>query len=208
MCRQGVFFIVAMCFVVFVQSFDVKTFCKTRCAVGRGGNLCRCNAFHFAGKRSDGQYKRQEFGTINTDDNYNPFQSYFENLSGSLPIQRQSAQQNDYDDNDATTGNQMLYPVRDEALFRRAISEQMNSNNDQLLPGDIRIPNSNTRSQKEGSRLQNLLQKQYKRYKNNSSDSNNNNNLSGVLPIDVNDFNDRSARLRNSLHHTDKAGRR
>ena len=30
----------------------LKSFCVRRCQVGRGGNLCRCNGFHFAGKRN------------------------------------------------------------------------------------------------------------------------------------------------------------
>ncbi|GAB1600608.1 Hypothetical predicted protein [Argonauta hians] len=192
MWRQGGLFIVVVCLVALVQSFDLKDFCKKRCAIGKGGNVCRCNAFHFAGKRSGDLYKRQELDNIDTDNNYESFQNYLRHL------RRPSDQLNEYDDNDITTGNQMVYPMSNEALFRRVIAEQMDSD-DQIVRDDIQT--SNTRNQKEGSRLQNLLQKQYKRYNNNS---NNSNTLSGVLPVDVSDFNDRSSRLRNTLHHNGK----
>ncbi|XP_041371801.1 uncharacterized protein LOC121385261 [Gigantopelta aegis] len=35
------------------ESFSKESFCAARCSYGRGGNLCQCNAFHFAGKRAD-----------------------------------------------------------------------------------------------------------------------------------------------------------
>jgi len=31
----------------------MSDYCYQACAWGRGGNLCRCNAVHFAGKRSE-----------------------------------------------------------------------------------------------------------------------------------------------------------
>ena len=31
--------------------FSLEKMCETRCLYGRGGILCDCNAFHFAGKR-------------------------------------------------------------------------------------------------------------------------------------------------------------
>lgn len=30
----------------------LKSFCAKRCNAGNGGNVCRCNGFHFAGKRT------------------------------------------------------------------------------------------------------------------------------------------------------------
>lgn len=33
-------------------TFNLEKMCASRCVYGRGGNLCNCNAFHFAGKRS------------------------------------------------------------------------------------------------------------------------------------------------------------
>jgi hypothetical protein len=33
-------------------NFDVLSYCRTMCELGRGGNLCRCNAAFFTGKRS------------------------------------------------------------------------------------------------------------------------------------------------------------
>ena len=30
----------------------IKSFCARRCNIGKGGNVCRCNGFHFAGKRT------------------------------------------------------------------------------------------------------------------------------------------------------------
>ena len=35
------------------MAFSKDAFCLERCSYGRGGNLCQCNAFHFAGKRAD-----------------------------------------------------------------------------------------------------------------------------------------------------------
>ena len=35
-------------------AFSLERMCETRCLYGRGGNLCNCNAFHFAGKRDGG----------------------------------------------------------------------------------------------------------------------------------------------------------
>jgi len=34
-----------------VTAMDHRSFCESRCAIGKGGNLCKCNAVHFAGKR-------------------------------------------------------------------------------------------------------------------------------------------------------------
>ena len=33
-------------------TFSLEKMCETRGLYGRGGNLCNCNAFHFAGKRN------------------------------------------------------------------------------------------------------------------------------------------------------------
>jgi len=33
------------------KRFEYSGYCIKMCMVGRGGNLCRCNAVHFAGKR-------------------------------------------------------------------------------------------------------------------------------------------------------------
>ena len=30
----------------------LQSFCTKRCNMGKGGNLCKCNGFHFAGKRT------------------------------------------------------------------------------------------------------------------------------------------------------------
>ncbi|KAL4228507.1 hypothetical protein ACF0H5_011555 [Mactra antiquata] len=30
----------------------LKNFCARRCNIGKGGNVCRCNGYHFAGKRT------------------------------------------------------------------------------------------------------------------------------------------------------------
>lgn len=34
-----------------VSSFEYSSYCQKMCMWGRGGNLCKCNAVHFAGKR-------------------------------------------------------------------------------------------------------------------------------------------------------------
>ena len=35
------------------SSFEFAGYCRKMCMWGRGGNLCRCNAVHFAGKRTN-----------------------------------------------------------------------------------------------------------------------------------------------------------
>nr|KAG5698741.1 hypothetical protein BaRGS_008515 [Batillaria attramentaria] len=43
--------------------------CEARCSYGRGGNLCNCNAFHFAGKRAGAAYSsRQSLLDLQDDD--------------------------------------------------------------------------------------------------------------------------------------------
>ena len=37
--------------VLYASCFEFTSFCSTQCKIGRGGNLCKCNAVHFAGKR-------------------------------------------------------------------------------------------------------------------------------------------------------------
>lgn len=39
-------------FVLHVDAGFLEQFCKSKCNVGLGGNLCKCNGFHFAGKRT------------------------------------------------------------------------------------------------------------------------------------------------------------
>ncbi|KAI0233496.1 hypothetical protein LSAT2_016248 [Lamellibrachia satsuma] len=34
-----------------VSGFEYSAYCEKMCMFGRGGNLCKCNAVHFAGKR-------------------------------------------------------------------------------------------------------------------------------------------------------------
>lgn len=45
-----------VCLVLVISSFVhagfLESFCAQKCNLGRGGNLCRCNGFHFAGKRT------------------------------------------------------------------------------------------------------------------------------------------------------------
>ncbi|XP_076437447.1 uncharacterized protein LOC143276694 [Babylonia areolata] len=45
--------LLAMLLVHRSVSMDLDQLCEFRCNIGRGGELCKCNAFHFAGKRSD-----------------------------------------------------------------------------------------------------------------------------------------------------------
>lgn len=46
-------YLIYLCLLAAVHTFDLQKFCRKRCAIGQGGNLCRCTAHHFAGKRSD-----------------------------------------------------------------------------------------------------------------------------------------------------------
>ncbi|XP_062617357.1 uncharacterized protein LOC134279035 [Saccostrea cucullata] len=43
--------VLALCTIA-LGGFSVEKFCENACNRGRGGNLCRCNGFHFAGKRT------------------------------------------------------------------------------------------------------------------------------------------------------------
>ncbi|XP_061183252.1 uncharacterized protein LOC133191517 [Saccostrea echinata] len=43
--------VLALCTIV-LGGFSVEKFCEKACNRGLGGNLCRCNGFHFAGKRT------------------------------------------------------------------------------------------------------------------------------------------------------------
>lgn len=38
----------------------LQSFCASRCNIGKGGNVCRCNGFHFAGKRTSNALPRQQ----------------------------------------------------------------------------------------------------------------------------------------------------
>ena len=40
--------------------FEFGAYCRKLCAWGKGGNLCKCNAVHFAGKRGDAEDLTQE----------------------------------------------------------------------------------------------------------------------------------------------------
>lgn len=39
-------------FTTVLSGFSIQRFCEKACNRGLGGNLCRCNGFHFAGKRT------------------------------------------------------------------------------------------------------------------------------------------------------------
>ena len=45
------FWVLTFCATV-LGAFSVQKFCENACNRGLGGNLCRCNGFHFAGKRT------------------------------------------------------------------------------------------------------------------------------------------------------------
>ena len=47
-------FIVLVALLNLASCFNMKAFCEKECKLGRGGNLCQCNAVHFAGKRNNG----------------------------------------------------------------------------------------------------------------------------------------------------------
>ena len=46
--------VLAICSILTYQAsaFDYSGFCRQKCMRGHGGNLCKCNAVHFAGKRT------------------------------------------------------------------------------------------------------------------------------------------------------------
>jgi hypothetical protein len=45
-------FCVLALFTTVLSGFSIQRFCEKACNRGLGGNLCRCNGFHFAGKRT------------------------------------------------------------------------------------------------------------------------------------------------------------
>ncbi len=51
---SGVIAGIALCIGILAASteaFEYSGYCQKMCMWGRGGNLCKCNAVHFAGKR-------------------------------------------------------------------------------------------------------------------------------------------------------------
>lgn len=51
----------------------IKSFCARRCNIGKGGNVCRCNGFHFAGKRTSNP-------PLESEQLYNDDDAYDENM--------------------------------------------------------------------------------------------------------------------------------
>lgn len=50
-------FFLCACVSQTTKAFEYESFCLAQCAQGRGGNLCKCSAVHFAGKRSRSQWQ-------------------------------------------------------------------------------------------------------------------------------------------------------
>ncbi|ELU01627.1 hypothetical protein CAPTEDRAFT_227908 [Capitella teleta] len=50
--QYGLVLVVLACCLA-TDAFEYSGYCRKMCMVGRGGNLCKCSAVHFAGKRSN-----------------------------------------------------------------------------------------------------------------------------------------------------------
>lgn len=51
LCSLGVIYFLAIC-VFANDTLEYSAYCKNLCTWGRGGNVCRCSAVHFTGKRA------------------------------------------------------------------------------------------------------------------------------------------------------------
>lgn len=116
----------------------IKDFCKKRCNVGQGGLLCRCNGFHFAGKRTSIQ---QEDGVEPTDSE----KAIYDLLSRNLKVSLGPAGFMDETNNAARTGlvedigndwsmardvGQEKQPRSPESFFERVVRAYMGSDDD------------------------------------------------------------------------------
>lgn len=45
--------LLAVVLLMDVKAFEYSGYCSRMCMWGRGGNLCKCSAVHFAGKRTN-----------------------------------------------------------------------------------------------------------------------------------------------------------
>ena len=75
----------------------LKGFCSSRCNVGRGGPLCRCNGFHFAGKRTS----NQPLDSVASDDSDN---AIYDILARNLKISLGNSDYPDEENNGASAG--------------------------------------------------------------------------------------------------------
>ncbi|KAH3700054.1 hypothetical protein DPMN_075020 [Dreissena polymorpha] len=59
----------------------LKSFCTEKCSAGKGGNVCRCNGYHFAGKRSQDPYfdEDQSRAMVDLNDNNDDMDKDFAN---------------------------------------------------------------------------------------------------------------------------------
>lgn len=174
-------YLMYLCLLAAVHTFDLQKFCLKRCAIGQGGNLCRCTAHHFAGKRSDthaaaeaaaaaaaaanldveGQSRRSHMGNNNNNEEDKM------RISGAEvgPEDFQVLSMND----DPLSNSQVLYPLmgivpagsRRASLMGRLPADEENM---ELLQGESgRIDSSS--SDKDNSRSSlNILAKRYRRY--------------------------------------------
>ncbi|XP_033732220.1 uncharacterized protein LOC117321778 [Pecten maximus] len=102
--EQIVFLVLVFtCFAAAGNGKFLERFCKISCNRGRGGNLCGCNGFHFAGKRtsysdisenpssnSQKNYLNNDFSDIENNDAFDA-----ENLEDMLYKQKQILQESD-----------------------------------------------------------------------------------------------------------------
>ena len=187
MSKSSVWFVylLYLCLLVAVHTFDLQKFCLKRCAVGQGGNLCRCTAHHFAGKRSDthaaeaaaaaaaanldveGQSRRSHGRNSNNNNNEEEEEDKMRMAGVAAgPEDLQVLSMND----DLLSNSQVLYPLmgimpassRRASLMGRLPAEDENM---ELLQGESGRIDSGSRNNKGSSRNSiNILAKRYRRY--------------------------------------------
>lgn len=68
-------------FIIQIHSFEFGGYCQQMCMIGRGGNLCKCSAVHFAGKRDSSSRESDDIDIFDTQDTQDliPETSFFKN---------------------------------------------------------------------------------------------------------------------------------
>lgn len=74
---SSVLTLLALLFLILVlesEGMSLEKICESRCFYGKGGQLCNCNAAHFAGKRTAGQQvvAKRDFTSSSREDGERP----------------------------------------------------------------------------------------------------------------------------------------
>lgn len=89
----------------------LQSFCASRCNIGKGGNVCRCNGFHFAGKRTSYLPEQKEHFPAEDKSSVNSDEDVYKLLEGNNKI---VLQPNGYSHQHEAMGeNSMLQEILD-----------------------------------------------------------------------------------------------